>query len=69
MNKNHEPDFEPLLVRPMTAMKMLGVSHSTYYRLVDNGEIKTARLGGRNMAVYASLLAIVKKAGAAKEAA
>jgi hypothetical protein len=49
---------KPLLVSGPVARKIIGVGNTKYWQLVKTGQIKLVEVGGRKMAVYASLEAI-----------
>jgi excisionase family DNA binding protein len=40
---------EPLAVGAAEAGRLIGVDRSTIYRLIERGEIRTCRLGGRRL--------------------
>lgn len=46
---------KPLLVSGPNARKLLDIGNSKYWNLVKIGAIETVEVGGRKMAVYASL--------------
>ena len=41
--------LEPLAVSAAEAGRLIGVDRSTIYRLIERGEIRTCRLGGRRL--------------------
>jgi hypothetical protein len=49
------PDRKPLLVSNTVAKQLIGVGNTKYWELVKAEKIKTVDVGGRRMAVYASL--------------
>jgi hypothetical protein len=51
-------DWKPLLVSNTQAKRAIGVGNTKYWELVKAGKIKTVDVGGRSMAVYASLEAL-----------
>jgi hypothetical protein len=53
-------DCKPLLVSNTKAKQVIGVGNTKYWELVKAGRIKTVDVGGRSMAVYASLEALAK---------
>jgi hypothetical protein len=55
-------DWKPLLVSNTTAKKVIGVGNTKYWELVKAGKIKTVDVGGRRMAVFASLEALANPA-------
>jgi hypothetical protein len=46
---------KPLLVSGSNARKLLDIGNTKYWALVKAGSIETVEVGGRKMAVYASL--------------
>jgi len=48
-------ELKPLLVSGPVARKIIGVGNTKYWELVKAGRIKLVEVGGRKMAVYASL--------------
>jgi hypothetical protein len=46
---------KPLLVSGSNARELLDVGNTKYWALVKSGAIETVEVGGRKMAVYASL--------------
>ena len=58
---------KPLLVSGPTARKLIGVGNTKYWSLVKAGTIETVEVGGRKMAVYASLERLTQ--GHSKQAA
>jgi hypothetical protein len=55
-------DLKPLLVPGPTARRIIGVGNTKYWALVKAGKIKLVDVGGRKMAVYASLEDLTKQA-------
>jgi hypothetical protein len=53
-------DRKPLLVTNTKAKKLIDVGNTKYWELVKAGKIKIVEVGGRSMAVYASLEALAK---------
>lgn len=53
-------DWKPLLVSNTKAKQLIDVGNTKYWELVKAGKIKTVDVGGRSMAVYASLEALAK---------
>jgi hypothetical protein len=51
-------ELKPLLVPNSVAKKIIGVGNTKYWELVKAGKIKLVEVGGRRMAVYASLEAL-----------
>jgi hypothetical protein len=51
---------KPLLVANSVAKKIIGVGNTKYWELVKTGRIKLVDVGGRKMAVFASLEALTK---------
>ncbi|MEB0005180.1 MULTISPECIES: helix-turn-helix transcriptional regulator [unclassified Pseudomonas] len=47
----HERDERPLFIRVQEAARLLGVSISTIYRLVNEGELQLVKLGKRSSAI------------------
>jgi hypothetical protein len=54
-------EIKPLLVNNQTARKLIGVGNTKYWELVKAGQIKLVDVGGRKLAVYASLEALAYK--------
>ena len=44
--------FERLAITVLEAAAMTGLSRQAIYRLVDNGEIESTRLGGRILILF-----------------
>ena len=55
-------DRKPLLVSNTVAKQLIGVGNTKYWELVKADKIKTVDVGGRRMAVYASLEALANPA-------
>jgi hypothetical protein len=55
-------DRKPLLVSNTVAKQLIGVGNTKYWELVKAEKIKTVDVGGRRMAVYASLEALANPA-------
>jgi hypothetical protein len=55
-------DWKPLLVSNTKAKRLIDVGNTKYWELVKAGIIKTVDVGGRSMAVYASLEALANPA-------
>ena len=55
-------DWKPLLVSNTKAKQVIGVGNTKYWELVKAGKIKTVDVGGRSMAIYASLEALANPA-------
>jgi hypothetical protein len=53
-------DWKPLLVSNTKAKQLIDVGNTKYWELVKAGKIKTVEVGGRSMAVYASLEALAQ---------
>jgi hypothetical protein len=53
-------DWKPLLVTNSKAKQLIDVGNTKYWELVKAGKIKTVEVGGRSMAVYASLEALTQ---------
>jgi hypothetical protein len=53
---------KPLLVSNTEAKKLIGVGNTKYWALVKAEKIKTVDVGGRRMAVFASLEALANPA-------
>jgi len=51
---------KPLLVSNTKAKQLIDVGNTKYWELVKAGKIKTVEVGGRSMAVYASLEALAQ---------
>ena len=58
-NQQNERPSKPFLTRPEAA-KILGVSKSKIDRMIELGQVKSARIGDRTMLRSAELLALVE---------
>lgn len=56
-----EPANDTLMVSIKEAARLLGLSRPTIYALVNNGELKTRRIGRRRMIARSVLEAFVKR--------
>lgn len=50
--------LEPLTVTVKEAARLLGVHPYTVYRMLDDGEVAEAKVRGRRLVVYRSLVAL-----------
>lgn len=48
-------EMEPLLVSQPVGKRVIGVGNTKWYELIKAGKITVVEVGGRQMAVYASL--------------
>jgi hypothetical protein len=55
-------EHKPLLVPGPEARRLLGIGNTKYWQLAKSGKIKLVEVGGRKMAVYASLEALAQPA-------
>ena len=46
---------KPLTVTIPTTQRLLGLGHTTVYTLIDDGRLKTIRIGRRRLVVYSSI--------------
>ena len=53
---------KPILVSPSTARSLIDVGNTKFWALVKSGAIRTCRVGGRTMVVYASLEELLPEA-------
>lgn len=53
---------EPLLLRPAEAARMLGISRSSVYKLITDGQLKAASLGGATVLPIEAVKAFAKAA-------
>jgi hypothetical protein len=53
------PPIEPLTLSHGVAQQVLGIKKTKYWQLVKSEAIRTVMIGGRSMAVYASLKQLV----------
>jgi excisionase family DNA binding protein len=61
IEKNHErPTIEPLLVRVEDAARILSLSRSTIYEMMDSGELPSVRRGAARRIPMAALRAWVE---------
>lgn len=56
------PNTNPILLSVVDAAKMLGISRSTAYKLMDDGTLKTMKLRGRRMVLRRPLERMVLEA-------
>jgi len=63
------PELKPLLVSGPRARKLLDIGNTKYWHLVKRGDIETVEVGGRKMAVYASIERLAQGAATKKAAA
>jgi hypothetical protein len=57
-------ELKPLLVPGPEARRLLGIGNTKYWQLAKSGKIKLVEVGGRKMAVYASLEALAQPTAA-----
>jgi hypothetical protein len=57
-------ELKPLLVPQPVGRRIIGVGNTKWFELVKAGKIQTVDVGGRKMAVYASLEALASPATA-----
>lgn len=55
-------EIEPLTVTVAEAKRITGIGHTTLYRLIAAGELKTVKIGRRTLVTYASIKAVVSPA-------
>jgi hypothetical protein len=58
-------ELKPILVPGPVARRIVGVGNTKYWALVKEGRIALVDVGGRKMAVYASLEALARPVAAA----
>jgi hypothetical protein len=51
-------ELKPLLVSQFVARRLIGVGNTKWFELVKTGKVRVVDVGGRKMAVYASLEAL-----------
>lgn len=61
LSESIESVIEPLSVRVPTALKMVGLSRSKFYELVEDGEIEIVKVGRSTLVVVESLKSFVDR--------
>lgn len=56
-----EEEIEPLSVRVPVALKMVGLSRSKFYELVQDGEIEIVKVGRSTLVVVESLRGFLER--------
>ena len=51
-------DLKPILLKQKDAQRIIGVGNTKWFELVKAGKVRVVEVGGRKMAVYASLEAL-----------
>ena len=54
--------MEPIALRVNDAGKLVGLSRSQIYRLINEGKLEAIKAGGRTLIKYASLRALIDSA-------
>lgn len=52
---------KPLSVTVLQAQKLTGLGANTLYDLVNSGQLKSTKVGGRRLIVYAALEEMIEK--------
>jgi excisionase family DNA binding protein len=60
--------LEPLAVSVKEAARLLGVHPWTVYRMLDDGEVEGAKIRGRRLVIYRSLVALTMPPAAEESA-
>jgi excisionase family DNA binding protein len=58
LSREQRRHLKPLTVTVKTALELLGIGRTTIYELIDQGIVKTTKIGRRRLVVYSSLEAI-----------
>ena len=54
--------LDPVWVSPREGERLIGVSHSTIYRFINDGTLRSVVIGGRRLIAYESIKALGKGA-------
>ncbi|MCH2495421.1 MAG: helix-turn-helix domain-containing protein [Erythrobacter sp.] len=61
VTEKRQPDMEPIAMRVPEACRYLGISRSTLYVLIGEGEIEFIKLGSSTLVLTESLRSLVER--------
>jgi excisionase family DNA binding protein len=61
MHAATKPDETPVTVSVQRAKAITGLGHTTIYKLIDNGQLKSTKIGDRRLIFYASIEELLRQ--------
>jgi excisionase family DNA binding protein len=65
MSTDNATKLEPLAVTVKEAGRLTGLGHTTLYRLIGEGKLRTTKVGARTLVMFPSIKALLENAPAA----